>query len=98
MILKLGLMKMRQGRLFFDAGTGIKGKSRQEYHFFAFVDSHPQAKTLCNLAEAFNFEVWSLFSGENTSDEKNTVLDYFSEDLPKHINIAMETVCKQYIT
>jgi len=58
----------------------------------------PQAKTLCNLAQALNVEVWSLFRGENTSDEQNTLLEHFSEDFSRHINMAMETVRKQYIT
>ena len=58
----------------------------------------PQAKTLCNLAQALDVEVWALFRGEITSDDQNTVLEHFSEDFSKHINIAMETVRKQYIT
>lgn len=61
-------------------------------------NNFPQAKTLCNLAQALNVEVWSLFKGEGTSDEQNSVLEHFSEDFSKHINIAMETVRKQYIT
>ena len=61
-------------------------------------NNFPQAKTLCNLALALDIEVWSLFRGEDTSDEKNTVLEHFSEDFSKHINIAIETVRKQYIT
>jgi len=56
----------------------------------------PQAKTLCNLALALDVEVWSLFKGEGTTDEQNTVFEHFSEDFSKHINIAMETVRKQY--
>jgi len=58
----------------------------------------PQAKTLCSLAQALDIEVWSLFRGEDTSDGQNIVLEHFSEDFSKHINIAMETVRKQYIT
>jgi len=61
-------------------------------------NNFPQAKTLCNLAQALDVEVWSLFRGESTSDEQNTVLKHFSEDFSKHINIAIETVRKQYIT
>ena len=58
-----------------------------------------QAKTLCNLAQALDIEVWSLFRGEgNISNEQNTVLEHFSEDFSKHINLAIETVRKQYIT
>ena len=58
----------------------------------------PQAKTLCNLAKALNVEVWLLFRGENMSDEQNTVLEHISEDFSKHINIAIDTVRKQYFT
>ena len=61
-------------------------------------NNFPQAKTLCNLAQALDVEVWALFRGEGTSDEQNTVLEHFSEDFSRHINIAMETVRKQYIT
>ncbi|MCL2440184.1 MAG: helix-turn-helix domain-containing protein [Treponema sp.] len=60
-------------------------------------NNFPQAKTLCSLALALGIEVCSLFKGENTSDEQNTLLE-FSEDFSRHINMAMETVCKQYIT
>jgi len=61
-------------------------------------NNFPQAKTLCNLAKALDVEVWSLFRGETTSDDQNSVLEHFSEDFSKHINIAIETVRKQYIT
>ena len=47
---------------------------------------------------ALDVGVWSLFRGENISNEQNTVLEYFSEDFSKHISIAIETVRKQYIT
>jgi transcriptional regulator with XRE-family HTH domain len=61
-------------------------------------NNFPQAKTLCNLAQALNVEVWSLFRGEGTSDDQSLVIEHFSEDFSKHINIAIETVRKQYIT
>ena len=61
-------------------------------------NNFPQAKTLCNLAQALDVEVWSLFKGVGTSDDQNSVLEHFSEDFSKHINIAIETVRKQYIT
>ncbi|MCL2185975.1 MAG: helix-turn-helix domain-containing protein [Treponema sp.] len=61
-------------------------------------NNFPQAKTLCNLAQALDIEVWSLFKGEDISNEQNAVLEHFSEDFLKHINIAIETVRKQYIT
>jgi transcriptional regulator with XRE-family HTH domain len=61
-------------------------------------NNFPQAKTLCNLAQALDVEVWSLFKGAGTSDEQNSVIEHFSEDFSKHINIAIETVRKQYIT
>jgi transcriptional regulator with XRE-family HTH domain len=61
-------------------------------------NNFPQAKTLCSLAEALEIEVWALFKGEGTSEEQNTVLEHISEDFSRHINIAIETVRKQYIT
>jgi len=61
-------------------------------------NNFPQAKTLCNLAQALDIEVWSLFRGGDVSDDQNAVLKHFSEDFSKHINIAIETVSKQYIT
>jgi transcriptional regulator with XRE-family HTH domain len=57
----------------------------------------PQAKTLCNLAQALNVEVWTLFKGEGTTDDQSTVIEHFSEDISTHINIAIETVRNQYI-
>jgi transcriptional regulator with XRE-family HTH domain len=60
-------------------------------------NNFPQAKTLCNLAQALNVEVWSLFKGEGTSDDQKSVLKHISEDFSKHINIAIDTVRKQYI-
>jgi transcriptional regulator with XRE-family HTH domain len=61
-------------------------------------NNFPQAKTLCNLAQALDVEVWSLFKGEVTSDDQKSVIEHFSEDFSKHINLALETVRKQYIT
>jgi transcriptional regulator with XRE-family HTH domain len=61
-------------------------------------NNFPQAKTLCNLAQALDVEVWSLFKGEGSSDEQKTVLEHISEDFSKHINNAIETVRKQYIS
>jgi transcriptional regulator with XRE-family HTH domain len=61
-------------------------------------NNFPQAKTLCNLARALGVEVWALFKGEGSSDEQKSVLEHISEDFSKHINIAIDTVRKQYIT
>jgi len=61
-------------------------------------NNFPQAKTLCNLAQALDVEVWSLFKGVGTTEDQNLVIEYFSEDFSKHINIAIDTVRKQYIT
>ena len=61
-------------------------------------NNFPQAKTLCNLAQALDVEVWAFFKGLGTSDEQNSVIEHFSEDLSRHISIAIETVHKQYIT
>jgi transcriptional regulator with XRE-family HTH domain len=59
-------------------------------------NNFPQAKTLCNLAQALDVEVWSLFKGEGTPDEKSTIIDHISEDFSKYVNLAIETVRNQY--
>jgi len=61
-------------------------------------NNFPQAKTLCNLAQALDVEVWSLFRGNGTTVEQNSLLEHISEDFSKHINIAIDTVRKQYNT
>jgi len=59
-------------------------------------NNFPQAKTLCSLAEALEVEVWSLFRGEGTPDEKNAIVDHISDDFSKYVNLAIETVRNQY--
>jgi transcriptional regulator with XRE-family HTH domain len=59
-------------------------------------NNFPQAGTLCNLAQALDIEVWELFSGESSSDRQNTLIDHISEDFTKYVNLALETVHKQY--
>jgi transcriptional regulator with XRE-family HTH domain len=59
-------------------------------------NNFPQAGTLCSLAQALELEVWSLFKGEGTSDDEKSLIDHISEDYSKHINLAIETVYKQY--
>jgi len=60
-------------------------------------NNFPQARTLCNLAEALDVQVWELFRGEGASNEQeNMIIDHLSEDFIKHVNLAMENVWKQY--
>ncbi|MDR2516182.1 MAG: helix-turn-helix domain-containing protein [Spirochaetaceae bacterium] len=59
-------------------------------------NNYPQARTLCNLAAALGVEVWELLRGEEATDEQKTIIDRISEDFTKHVNIALETVYKQY--
>jgi transcriptional regulator with XRE-family HTH domain len=61
-------------------------------------NNFPQAGTLCQLAKALNVQVWELFKGEGASDQESSVVDRLSEDFIKHVNLAMETVLKQYKT
>ena len=61
-------------------------------------NNFPQARTLCNLAEALDVQVWELFRGEVASEQENAIVDHLSEDFIKHVNLAMETVRKQYKT
>ena len=56
----------------------------------------PQAGTLCSLASTLGVEVWELFRGEETTDERQTLIDRLSGDFIKHVNMALETVHKQY--
>jgi len=60
-------------------------------------NNFPQAKTLCNLAEALDVQVWELFRGEGVSNEQESaVIEHITQDFIKHVNLAMETVRKQY--
>jgi transcriptional regulator with XRE-family HTH domain len=59
-------------------------------------NNYPQAGTLCSLANALGLEVWELFRGEGASDEQGAVIDRISEDFTKHVNLALQTVYKQY--
>ncbi|MDR0486614.1 MAG: helix-turn-helix domain-containing protein [Treponema sp.] len=59
-------------------------------------NNYPQAGTLCNIANALGIEVWELFKEENTSDEQNAIINRISQDYKKQVNIALETVHKNY--
>jgi transcriptional regulator with XRE-family HTH domain len=59
-------------------------------------NNYPQAGTLCSLAKAMGVEVWELFKSEGTSDEQYAIIDRISEDFTKHVNLALQTVYKQY--
>ena len=59
-------------------------------------NNFPQARTLCNLAEALNVQVWELFRGEGSEERESAVIEHISEDFIKHVNFAMENVRKQY--
>ena len=59
-------------------------------------NNFPHAGTLCMLAKALNVQVWELFKGEGASEQKTPIVDRLSEDLIKHVNLAMEMVHKRY--
>jgi len=61
-------------------------------------NNFPHAGTLCNLAEALKVQVWELFKGEGASEQETPIVDRLSEDFVKQVNLAMETVYKQYKT
>ena len=61
-------------------------------------NNYPQAGTLCNIADSLGIEVWELFKEENTFDEQNAIINRISEDFSKHINLALETVHKKYLS
>ena len=60
-------------------------------------NNFPQARTLCNIAEALDVQVWELFRGEGASDgQESVIVDHITEDFIKHVNLAMENVRRQY--
>jgi len=59
-------------------------------------NNYPQARTLCNIANALGVEVWELFKNDDTFNEQNAIIDRISEDFTKHVTIALETVYKKY--
>ncbi|GBU28806.1 hypothetical protein R84B8_02368 [Treponema sp. R8-4-B8] len=61
-------------------------------------NNYPQAGTLCNIANALEIEIWELFKGDISFNEQNTIINRISKDFKKHVNIALETVYKSYIT
>ena len=52
----------------------------------------PQPSTFCNLAEVFEVQVWELFRGEGASEQETPIVDRYTEDIIKQI----EMVHKQY--
>jgi transcriptional regulator with XRE-family HTH domain len=60
-------------------------------------NNFPQAGTLCNLARAFEIEVWELFRGEGASNDEKTVIAHITEDFSRHVNIALAEVTRQYM-
>jgi transcriptional regulator with XRE-family HTH domain len=59
-------------------------------------NNFPQARTLCNRAEALHVQVGELFKGEGASDQETTIVERLSEDFIKHVNLTMEMVHEQY--
>jgi len=59
-------------------------------------NNFPQAGTLCRLAAALNVHVWELFRGSGDGDGPGSLVDRISEDFAKQVNLAMETVRRQY--
>jgi transcriptional regulator with XRE-family HTH domain len=59
-------------------------------------NNYPLAGTVCNLAKALNVEVWELFKGEITPDERNDVVQRLSYDVRQWVNEALDTVFRQY--
>jgi transcriptional regulator with XRE-family HTH domain len=55
-------------------------------------NTFPQPSTFCNLAEALKVQVWELFRGEGASEQETPIVDRYTEDIIKQI----EMVQKQY--
>jgi transcriptional regulator with XRE-family HTH domain len=79
--------------------AGLAEKANISITFLSNIErgnNYPQAGTLCSLANVLGVEVWELFKGEKATDEQITIIDRISEDFTKHVNLALETVYKQY--
>ena len=61
-------------------------------------NNYPQAGTLCNIVNALGVEVWELFKDEENFDMQNAIINRIAKDFTKHVNLALETVHKKYIT
>ena len=59
-------------------------------------NNFPQAKTLCNIADALKVQVWELFKGELASDEQKPLVDRISDDFAQYVTQAVEIVRQQY--
>ena len=59
-------------------------------------NNYPQARTLCNIANALGVSVWELYKDEGEADGQNTIIDRISGDFKKHVNLALESVHNQY--
>jgi len=79
--------------------TDLAEKANISVTFLSNIErgnNFPQAGTLCSLAQALSIQVWELFKGEGASEQETPIVDRLSEDFVKHVNLAMETVYKQY--
>jgi len=61
-------------------------------------NNYPQAGTLCNIADALGAEIWELFKDEDSNNGQDAIINRISEDFTKHVNIALETVYKKYMS
>jgi len=60
-------------------------------------NNFPQAKTLCNLAQALDVEVWSLFKGDLLPSDSKEMMSQLSEDITKNVSLTIADVLKQYM-
>ena len=79
----------------------IRYAENNDYLWLNEHDKHISENILKNKIEnneifILDVEIWEFFRRGYSSDEQN-VLEHFSEDFAKHINIAIETVRKHYI-
>jgi len=79
--------------------AGLAEKADISITFLSNIErgnNYPQARTLCNIANALGVSVWELYKDEEEADGQNTIIDRISDDFKKHVNLALESVHNQY--
>jgi transcriptional regulator with XRE-family HTH domain len=57
----------------------------------------PKVETLSRITKSLDVEVHELFRADLVSEDNKELMNRFSEDMAKNINLAMAEVFKQYL-
>ena len=57
----------------------------------------PKVETLSRLTESLDVSVFELFRTDLVHDDNKDMINRFSEDITKNVNMALSEVIKQYI-